>query len=264
MTWIQYIHDRMTRWAKGAGLLLLILSITSLSAQDVESMMTKANEAYQADDFSSAISQYESILEAGYASTNLYYNLGNAWFKAGKIGPSILNYERALELDPGFEDAQANLELAQTRAVDRIVGVPDFLVFRLWRGFRDALNASQWAWVAVILFWMALGGGTLFLFGKRAALKRAGFISGSLLLLFAIGTSLLASSRYALEKESPYAIVMEQTLYVKSAPGEESSDLFILHEGSKVKLVDKLGDWVEIRLADGKKGWILPASVEPI
>lgn len=264
MTCIQYIYGGTARWAKGASLLLLILSMLSLSAQDVESMMTKANEAYQADDFTSAIARYESILEAGYASANLYYNLGNAWFKAGKIGPSILNYERALELNPGFEDAQANLELAQTRAVDRIVGVPDFLVFRLWRGFRDALNASQWAWIAVILFWMALGGGALFLFGKGAPFKRAGFIAGMLFLLFAVGTSLLASSRHALEKESPYAIVMDQTLYVKSAPGEDSNDLFILHEGSKVKLVDKLGDWVEIRLADGKKGWILPASVERI
>jgi tetratricopeptide (TPR) repeat protein len=258
----QYIHVKMTILGKiGTIWLLLFLAYNGLYSQDLESQMTKANDAYQAEDYQAAISNYEAILEAGFESANLYYNLGNAWFKQGRIGPSILNYERALELAPGFEDAQANLELAKTRTVDRIVAVPEFLVFRIWRGFRDSFNASQWAIAAIICFWLALASGGLFLFGDKLTLKRTGFIAGILFVFLAVSMCFLAASKYQLELKSPYAIVMEQVVYVKSAPGDTSSDLFILHEGTKIKLVDQLGEWVEIRLADGKKGWIKPEQV---
>lgn len=241
-----------------------LLVTLGVVAQDLESQMTKANDAYQAEAYQEAITAYEAILDSGYASAVLYYNLGNSWFKEGRLGPSILNYERALELDPGFEDAKVNLELVQTRSVDRIVAVPEFLVFRIWGGFRDSLSSSQWAAVAVICFWLALGGGVLFLFAGKSRWKRTGFIAAILFLVLAIGTVFLTASRYQLELESPYAIIMEQVVYVKSAPGENSNDLFILHEGTKVKVVDQLGDWVEIKLADGKKGWIKPETVEKI
>lgn len=243
---------------------MFFLSISGLFAQDLEGQMTQANDAYQAEEYQQAISAYQAILDSGFESAPLYYNLGNSWFKEGRIGPSILNYERALELNPGFEDAQVNLELVQTRAVDRIVAVPEFLVFRLWRGFRDSLNATQWAIAAMLCFWLALGGGAIFLFGGKTKLKRTGFITGILFVFLAISMCLLASSKYQLEVKSPYAIVMEQVVYVKSAPGESSNDLFILHEGTKIKVVDKLGEWMEIRLEDGKKGWIKPEVIERI
>ncbi len=248
----------------GLGFIFFLMGGNLLFSQNWEEVVEQANAAYQAENFEQAVSLYDSVLNGGQESANLYYNLANSWFKLGKIGPSILNYERALELKPGFEDAQVNLELVKTRAVDRIVAVPEFLVFRLWKGFRDSLNSSQWGLAAILCFWLALAGGALFLFGQKAVLKRSAFISAIAFLLLACMGCFMAASRYALELNNPYAIVMKNAVYVKSAPSENSNDLFILHEGTKVAWEDQLGEWVEIRLADGKKGWIKPEVLERI
>jgi tetratricopeptide (TPR) repeat protein len=251
-----------------SALLMLILCWTASPLQasepQLEQLFESANAAYEQEAFQQAASLYDSLYQMGYESAILHYNLGNAHYRLGQTGPAILNYERALQLKPGFEDAVHNLGLAQARAIDRIVPVPDFLVLRLWKRLRDSQSSGQWAFWAVLMVWIAMGGGAWFLLGQNLGARRLSFavIIGGL--LFAMLSMVLASQRYGLEQSSPYAIVMATNVYVKSAPDQDSNDLFILHEGAKVELTDRVGEWQEVRLADGKKGWIQPEKLENI
>jgi len=224
----------------------------------------QANTLYRNGKFQEAATLYEQIIKNGYESPELYFNLGNSAFKLNNIPGAILAYERARRLAPHDEDIAYNLRLANLRIVDKIEPIPQLFLLEWWRGFLSFFTADRWAMLAIILFWgMAILGGVVVMSRSFAVRRVAGLVSG---LCFVLGALAIVSEfqRDRIEHSDAMAIVTSPSVSVKSAPDAASTDLFVLHEGLKVEIMDGLGEWKKVRLADGKVGWLADKSVEGI
>lgn len=244
------------------ALLLLAAPFAAQAHEDayVDSLWNDANAAYAEGRWDAAVSGYEMISDMGLESAALYCNTGNAYAKSGNVPMAILNYERALKADPSYEDAAYNLELMNTRIQDRIDPVPEFFLKKWLSAISYIMNSDAWAIVSLVLLGLTLAMFLLFLLAPSVAGRRTGFFIGLVLLVFmsfALGFSISQKKTYM---NADKAIVMRPVVSVKSSPSTESSkDLFILHEGTKVTVLDQVGTWNNISLADGRQGW-LPAS----
>jgi tetratricopeptide (TPR) repeat protein len=215
-----------------------------------------AGERYAASDYDSALVHYQAILDGGLHSAALYYNMGNAYYKLRKYPYAILYYEKALKLEPANEDIQHNLKLANALITDKIEPVPVFFIKQWWNAFYNLLPADTWAWISVILFALLLVCLWLFLTAKTMLWRKTGFFAGLLMLFLFIGSFGLASQKYYYTQRTNEAIVFVPTITVKSAPTASGVDLFVLHEGSKVRLLDENEGWSKIRIANGSVGWM--------
>ena len=231
----------------------------------VDSLWNSANQAYMEGRWSDAVADYEMISGMGLESAALYCNMGDAYYKDGNVPMAILFYERALKLDPSYEDARYNLQLLNSIIQDRIDPVPDFIL-KVWaKDICYVMNSDAWAVCFIVLLALTLGLVLLFILGATAAGRRTGFFTGIVTLLLAV-----ASLSFALWQKKDYmsaddAIVMRPVTSVKSSPSSEAStDLFILHEGTKVHILDRVGTWTNIELADGRQGWLQARDLEVI
>ena len=246
--------------------LLLCMGGVSHAAQDYpDSLWNAGVEAYGQGRWDEASAAWESLAGAGFADAKIWYNAGNARFKAGDYPAAILDYERALKADPSSSDARFNLEYAQNMIQDKIDAVPEF-IFKTWlRKLSYAMPSNSWAWLSLLLFAGALALALLFLFSARTGRRRAGFYGGIVLLLLALMSFGFARWQYSDFGKADGAIVMREVTSVKSSPAEASStDLFVLHGGTKVRLLDTVGEWNNIALADGRQGWIRSSDIEVI
>ena len=194
----------------------------------------------------------------------LYYNLGNAYYKHNEFAKAILNYERALLLNPGNEDARFNLEMANTHIVDKIDPVGKFFLSVWIDSLRNFLSSNTWAVIGIGSFLLFIGGLYLYLFSKSVKAKKFGFFGGIILFLIAVLANWFAWGLNSKLKARSEAIVFAATVPVKSSPAESGTDLFILHEGTKVSILSKLGDWSEVKISDGNRGWLPSSSIEII
>lgn len=242
------------------GLVLFSISF----AQAPEDLMSKANSFYQSEEWDEAISTYEKVLNQDYESAALYYNLGNSYFKSGVIGKAILNYERALKLDPGDDDIQFNLKLAQTRTVDRIQEVPQLFILEWWDLLITSVAVSTWALIAIILYLILLISIGLYLLSQSISLQKLSVYSGVVSFAVLFLSLIILFSAYSREVTTDHGVVTSDLVNVKVSPTGESSDAFVIHEGLKFEIQDQLDDWVKIKLADGKVGWIPDNSLEKI
>jgi len=219
-------------------------------------LFRQANEAYSKGDFQTAAGVYEELLKANGESATVYYNLGNSYYKLNKIAPSILNYERALLLEPGNADIRFNLEIAKLKAVDKIEPVGNFFLTDWFRDIQNLLSTDAWSVFSIICFILLITCLFLFFFSRRIFIKKLGFYAGiALLICVILGNTFAYNQKKKLTKRDA-AIIFAPTTTIKSSPDNSGTDLFILHEGTKVKLKSKLGDWNEIVTADGNVGWI--------
>lgn len=246
------------------NILLACILLSVLGFAQPETLYQQANEAYQQESYDEAIALYDSILAQGYVSSPVFFNLGNAYFKKGIITHAILNYERALELSPNDEDVQYNLRIANLRITDKVEPIPELFITKWTKAVITMNSSDEWSIRLITLIWLSFAFWALFLFARRSSMKRKSFFT-------AVGTSVLTimtifillRSRY-LEKSRKDAIVFSESVYVKSAPQEQSNDLFILHEGVKISVLDQLSDWYKIKLPDGKVGWLPKHTIEVI
>lgn len=246
-------------------LFLIFFFVYSISsAIEPDSLLSKANEEYKLKNFAESISLYQSIVDSGYHSAELYYNIGNAFFKQGDVPRAILNYERALLLNPTNEDIKFNLAKSQTYVVDKIEVIPEFFVKTWFRNTMVILSSDTWAILAMVLFIFSFAGYLLFFLGRKTGLKKLMFSVSVLftLLFILIGFFAIKSKGYI--ENSNGAIVMTPTVTVKSSPDTDGLDVFILHEGSKVQIIRRLSNWYEIKIADGKQGWLKSNDIEKI
>ncbi len=246
-------------------LLLSLGASMNIQAKDLDSLWTAGVQAYTDGKFSDASAAWTSIEESGQKSAKLYYNLGNAWFKQGNYPKAILNYERALRLDPSYSDARYNLEFTSNFVQDKIEPVPEFILKSVARKVCYVMGSNAWAVIFLVLLAAALVMGLLFLLGSSVGKRRAGFYCGIVLLLLSAGALSFSVWQKSDSVKTDTAIVMSPVSSVKSSPSSGSSkDLFVIHEGTKVTILDEVGSWKNIALADGRQGWITSNELEVI
>jgi len=235
------------------------------SAQDSAVVyMQQANTAYQSNDFKSALELYTKVVDLQYESATLYYNLGNAFFKSGDPARAMLWFERAYRLAPNNEDIIHNINFVQQKLIDRIEQMPELFIAKWWNSCSKLFSGNQWAICSIAacaLFVLCL----LFILLIRTPWIRSTSIFFAILALsFTIFSIIFAKNETSRYIQNPEGIIMGYVVNVKSTPTEKGSDLFVIHSGLKVGITDQLNEWVEIRLPNGEKGWILASAVEEI
>ena len=242
---------------------ILILCL-ALSVYAQTGAVKQANDLYAKGNYTDAAKQYEKILLNEGVAPEWYYNLGNAYFEANEIGRSILNYERALRLDPGYDDARYNLELVQLKVVDNIVQTPSFFLGRWVENLIKLLTSNQWIFISVAFFVFSLVAVFLFIFGPSHRTRKNSFYFGTVLITISLLTVVFSGVRKEQMMNHSEAIVMSDVINAKSSPDKSGTDLFQLHEGTKVSIKSTLGNWVEIKLSNGNVGWVEIIQIEKI
>lgn len=252
--------------------LLLFVTSMAIYAQEeivttnsLEITKTQADSAYINNDFASAIEMYEQILKDNGESSDIYYNLGNSYYKIDHIAKAILNYEKALLLNPGDGDIRFNLEMAQSKTVDKVVPISEMFFVTWIKSLINTLSEKGWSKVGIISFIIMLVAITLYLFSKRIVWKKVGFIAALFMLSICVLANVFASTQKTEIQKHESAIIMAPSVTVKSTPNEGGTDLFIIHEGRKVTIKDNtMKDWKEIQLEDGNAGWVPTSVIEVI
>lgn len=224
-----------------------------------------ADSAYAAADYATAIYIYEQLLSTEGEAASVYYNLGNSYYKQGEIARAILNYERALLIAPNNNDMQFNLELARSKAVDKNALVTELFLVRWIRSFVTILSADGWAKGAILCFILLILCLTTFIFTKSKQTKKIIFIFALLSVVSTVVANIIAADKKEKMMLRESAIVMEPSVTIRSTPSVNGTELFILHEGKKVKIKDdSMKDWKEIEIEDGNIGWIPASAIERI
>ncbi len=249
--------DTLARQADAAEL-------PAAAAATPEALWDLANTAYINGDYRTATETYERILGEGLSSVKLYYNLANAYFKEDRLGKAILYYHRALREAPGSSDIRYNLSVAEARTKDNIAQIPEFFLTQWLRDIRHAMSCTAWTVLSLVALAIGLAALMSFLLAQRMPLRKAGFyatLAGAAMFLLA---SWFAAGERREMLDDTQAVVMNSSAVVKSSPDKSSTDLFVLHEGTLVKISDTLENWCEVTIADGKKGWIEQRAIERI
>lgn len=245
--------------------LLLIITLF-ISHLVTASAVTKADadSAYAAGRYQDAIKGYETLLKQG-ASADLYYNLGNAYYRSENITRALLNYERAFQLSPGDKDIRHNLQMARSKTIDKITPETEFFFVTWMRAFVNMMSVDQWARTALLTLALSVVLALVYLFSDVVWLRKLGFFGGGLLLLLFLSCNVFAFLQLQQQEHHRGAIIMSSAVSVKSTPAQNGTDLFILHEGTRVDIIDdQMQQWRQVRVADGKEGWIETRQMEAI
>ncbi len=234
------------------------------STPSADSLWDSANSAYVNANYSEAIELYKSITDMGLISDKLFFNLGNAYYKEEDLARAILYYQKALLISPNDADILYNLQIAQSQIKDQIEEIPELFLRRWNRSIARTFDCTGWSVISLIALCVALGSLLVFLLAGAIRLRKIGFGVG----LFAV-VIFAASTLYALGErreiiEHNGAVVMSRSISIKSSPDRSATDLFMLHDGTTIKILREIDDWYEISIADGKKGWIESKRVEKI
>lgn len=245
-------------------IIIALLAIIPAFSSTQDDLFNKANAFYQKGDYVSAIADYRKIIESGEESSSVYFNLGNAYYKLNKTADAILSFERARLLAPDDEDIEFNLKIANLRTIDRFQSIPSPFFVQWYNSLRSLYSSSTWATIAVVMLWLAALSFIAFMVLWSVNLRKITFAVGIIALAIGIFSLVSAHQKWGIESARDTAIVYQPSVYVKSSPEEKSTDLFILHEGTKVKVLDSVSGWLKIRLANGNLGWLREKTVQII
>ncbi len=240
------------------------LALLPLHSQNPQQVFDRANQLYQQNQYAEAQAEYEKLLQNGFGSAEVEYNLGNACYKSGQLAKAILHYERARKLAPGDEDLRHNLRLANLMITDKIEAAPRFFLVEAWNSLKAILSMEGLAWFGYGCYTVCLGAIALMLLARTYTIRKVSFlaalIGGS---LCAVLFTIFLVKQSDLHR-SDTAIVMVVASTLKNAPDARSSDAFVLHAGVKIQILDRVGEWVKIRIADGNVAWIEQQAIEVI
>jgi tetratricopeptide (TPR) repeat protein len=237
-------------------LLLAFFTVNGLFSQDFDKLFSEANNFYKNGNYENAIELYEQIAVSGNVSSELFYNLGNSYYKINKVGPSIYNYEKALLLDPLNEDAENNLIFAKRLSLDRIEELPKSALQKFNENYISKLHYNQWATLSVVLSLLAALFFLLYYFSHSPSKKRLFFTSTVISVLLLVTSLSITVNQYRVDSRKVEAIIYATEVSVKNEPTRSAEEAFILHEGTKVIVLDQVDDWKKIKLVDGKIGWL--------
>ncbi len=247
-------------------IIIIIFQLISVNmiAVNADSLIVTANNAYNNSLYDSALNTYNQVLNTGVESGELYYNMGNAYFKNNDIASAILYYEKAKKLLPVDDDVIYNLNIANSMIVDKIEKVPELFYHRWWNFFYNVLGADAWAIFSLISFAFLTVTVGLFIISKKRGNRKLSFYIGVLFLIITITSTVLASQKYYYNIERNEAIVFTSSITVKSSPTQNAVDLFVIHEGTKVIIIDRIDNWAEIKIQNGSVGWLPEKSIREI
>lgn len=229
-----------------------------------DQLWDKGNTAYVNGDYRTAAACYEQLLDRDLSSAKLYYNLANACFKENRLGKAILYYHRALRLAPGNDDIRYNLSVAEARTKDNIERIPEFFFTTWMRTLRHTMGCTAWSILSLAALACGLALLLVYLLASRLPLRKAGFYGTLIAAAVFLLTTWFAAGERREQLDRSHAVVMSLSTAVKSSPDKSSTDLFLLHEGTTLTITDRLDDWAEVTIADGKKGWLESRTIEII
>jgi tetratricopeptide (TPR) repeat protein len=232
------------------------------AAQQSSALFEGANQAYADGNYGEAVASYKRILENGETSAALHYNLGNAYYKLNEIANSIYHFEKALQLEPGDEDIQNNLEFARNMAIDAIQQEEPKGFLNIFDSTTAAFSIAGWGWIGIfcvlgfVLFFL------VYYFSERSITKRISFITGIFFLLMAVTSVIIATTKQDIQQNNDFAIIFSKEVEVRNEPNVRANEVFTLHEGAKVRITEDFQGWVEIELPNGNEGWIEASNLK--
>lgn len=238
---------------KNLFIVLGLLMAYTVHANDTETF-AKANTLYRQQQFDEALKLYSDLQKTHPTSATLHFNIGNIYFKKGELALSIASFERAKRLRPDDEDIQHNLLFAKASTIDKIDKQNHSLGSIFLNQANSILSSHGWTWVSVISCWLTLAALLLFLFTNK--FKKVGFFAGIVLGVFSIAFLLIGKKIFSIENRCNSGVIAVEKAFIKSAPDDSASDLFVLHEGTEVLMLDHVDGYAKIRLDDGKTGWV--------
>lgn len=245
---------------------IFLISIMLACVSLMQAVITKADAdaLYEKGNYEEAAAAYESLLKVEGLAAEVYYNLGNCYYKLDKIPFAVLNYERALLLDPGDGDIRANLALARGKTVDKVVPPSEMFFVTWWRDLTNCMSMDSWTIVGFSAFILMLIGILVYRFVPQLLARKIGFYSAMFLFALVIIANFAAFSQHRDLTHRNTAVILAPSVVVKSSPSDRSTDLFLIHEGSKVEILDNsMKEWMEVKFEEGKQGWI-PVNVAEI
>ena len=245
-------------------LTILLVSSTLFLKSEASQEYSAANSLYAEGKYEEAIKVYKGIINSDNLSTDVYFNLGNCYYKTNNIPEAILNYEKALKLKPDNEDALFNLAMANKLTVDKIDRLPELFIGSTWRNLVTSRTVENWAYYAIGLIFLSLLFFVSYLLINQVLIKKTGFYAGLFFLGLSMFTFLMASQHNSIVKKSTEAIIFSPTITIQSEPNENAEKLFTLHEGTKVTLLEKNNEWRKIKLPNGNIGWIISSEIKSI
>jgi len=249
---------------KVVSVIFFTFLVFRLYAGEDSQIINKANTAYGDGHYADAIELYEQLINNGLESPELYYNLGNSYFKINDLPSAILYFEKAIKLDPSDEDVTFNLKVANSMIPDKIEEVPVMFYKRWWNSIYDLFGANMWAKLSIICLIAFLLMLAIYFAGNSYFIKKTFFWVALIFFVFTIFSFSFSFQKYNTSVDTKEAIVFDPTITVKSSPDEGSIDLFVIHEGTKLTILDHIGNWYEIRIANGSVGWLPVSSIKPI
>ncbi len=236
--------------------ILIFSSVLHAANDEALDLLKKANKLYQEQNYEEALRYYENILHQGLESSELYYNLGNTYYRLGKLGYSVLYYEKALKLSPSDEDIKYNLRIANAHSIDKIEEIPQVFIVEWWNALVMSFTINGWAVFVIVVFIMFITLIGLYYYYRNSNLQKPLFFTGTANLAVLIIIALLFATRISHETSNQYGVLIENSASVKVSPDDKSNDAFIIHEGIKFVIEDEVNNWSKIKLNDGKVGWI--------
>lgn len=251
--------------------ILILLSLIPMASNamdmpkdSIDILKVQADSAYSAEDFDTAEQIYLQLAQQGESSV-VYYNLACTYYRQENMAKAVLWFERALQLDPSDDDIRFNLTMARSKTIDRIIPRHEMFFVSAWNSLMHSQSVTEWAYSAIAVFIIALFLVALYLYCSSVALRKVGFFGAIVSLILCLLFNVLAYSLRNYNNTHTAGIVMEPAVTVKSTPTKSGTDLFVIHEGTRVEIIDNtMRDWAEVQIADGKVGWIEKNTYEAI
>lgn len=242
----------------------LLSSSAALADNSVYSPLDSGNAEYNKANYQKAISFYQKFISGGVESSQAYYNLGNCYYRTNDIGKAILYYEKAEKLSPGDLDVQFNLQLANQKITDKVPAEAPAFLLSGWKKFVNRFTEKQWALICIAILCFSLLLFALYLVFSGILLKQVFFWSGLGVFFLSLFVLFLAHQQYDTVTSHDTAIVLSSSVTVKGAPEDKSTQLFVIHEGTKVWILKTQGEWTEIKLSNGNQGWLISSDISAI